>query len=122
MHTAMASDDVTDAIVQIEMHRKEMQKENGAIGAGNEALRRLHELLEQERQALQLHGPGAGHPANIEAVAAEIEKVKVLSGAGNHDALSGHVQGQREKPMPQSSAPNHALRSKGRRTMGRKGS
>jgi len=46
MQTLIASDDVTDAIVQIEMHRMEMQKETGAIGAGNEALRRLHEKNE----------------------------------------------------------------------------
>ena len=46
MKTLIASDDVTDAIVQIEMHRMEMQKETGAIGAGNEALRRLHEKNE----------------------------------------------------------------------------
>ena|SRR5689334_13010480 len=122
MQTLIASDDVTDAIVQIEMHRKEMQKETGVIGSGNEALRRLHELLEHERHALQLHGPGAGHPANIEAVAAEIEKVKALTGVGNEDGVGGHVSAQRDKPTPPSSATHHLLRSKGRRTMGRKGS
>jgi len=57
----MISDEVMDAIAQIELHRQEMEKEAGAAAACNEALRKLHELLEREREALQLHGPGEPH-------------------------------------------------------------
>jgi hypothetical protein len=118
MDTLTATDEVTDAIAQIEMHRQEMQKESGPMGASREALRRLHELLEHERQALQLHGPGASQPANIEAVIAEIEKVKTLGGAGNQGAGRGHMSGLRQS---QPSTQHSPARNKGRRTMGRRG-
>jgi hypothetical protein len=121
MGTGRATDEVIDAIAHIEMHRQEMQKEAGPAAASNEALRKLHELLEHERQALQLHGPGAGDPANIEAVTAEIEKVKRLAGAGNQGANRGHVHDQRQKRNSRPGRPHNPPRNKGRRTMGRRG-
>lgn len=121
MGTGRATDEVIDAIAHIAMHRQEMEKEIGAGAASNEALRKLHELLERERQALQLHGPGAGHPANIEAVTAEIEKVKRLGGGGKQGAGHGHPHGQRQKQMSRPGAPHNPPRNKGRRTMGRRG-
>ena len=71
-----ATDEVTDAIAHTEMHRQETEKEAGLAAACNESLRKLHELLDREKQALQLHGPSTGHSANIEAVTAEIKRVK----------------------------------------------
>ena len=59
----------------IETHRQKMANECG------EALRRLHELPSQDRAALQLHGTGTAHPANIEAVMTEIKGMKQLAGA-----------------------------------------
>ena len=46
----MISDEVIDAIAQIELQRQEMEKEAGLAAACNEALRKLHELLERERK------------------------------------------------------------------------
>src|SRR5277367_6222733 len=56
MSTGMATDGVTDLIAHTEMHRQEMVKEVGSAAACAGALRKLHELLEHERAALQLHG------------------------------------------------------------------
>ena len=121
MSTGTPTDEVVDAIAQIDRHRQEMQKETGPAAANNEALRKLHELLERERQAMQIHGPGTAHSANIEAVTAEIDKVKNLPGAGNRDARRGRTQDQSKKHMVQPSAPHNHARNKGRRTMGRRG-
>ena len=61
MHGEMASDEVTDSIALIEMHRQEAQKETGLAAACSEALRKLNELLEQEKEALRVNGPDQGH-------------------------------------------------------------
>jgi len=121
MSTGTPTGEVIDAIADIDMHRQAMQKEAGPAAACNEALRKLHELLQRERQALQLHGPGAGHPANIEAVTAEIDKMKKLAGAGNRGERRGRKQDHSKKRMVQPSAPHNPARNKGRRTMGRRG-
>lgn len=118
MSTGMPNDEVIEAIARIDRHRQEMQKETGPAAASNEALRRLHELLERERQALQLHGASAGHPANIEAVTAEIEKV---TGAGDPAADRRHPQGQPRKRLVRPGGPHNRPRNKGRRTIGRRG-
>ena len=75
MGAGMATDEVTDIIANIEMQRQEMVKEAGLAAACSAALRRLHELLDREKEALQLHGSSTGHPANIEAVTIEISRV-----------------------------------------------
>lgn len=116
----MVTDHVMDAIAHIEMHRQEMAKETSVAAACNEALRKLHELLNGEREALRLHGPEPGHAANVEAVTAEIERVKRLAGAGGKGAKQGPGRPQwrnRVGPGQQHNRP----RSKGRRTMGRSG-
>jgi hypothetical protein len=111
----MISDEVIDAIARIEMHRQEMEKEAGVAAAGNEALRKLHELLEREREALQAHGPGARHAAHIEALTAEIERVKRLAGA--------RAKAKQGRPPPrnplQPGRPHNLPRNKQRRTTGR---
>lgn len=111
----MISDEVMDAIAEIALHRQEMQKEAGLAAACNEALRKLHELLEREREALQLHGPGARHAEHIEALAAEIERVKRLASAGAK-AKQGRPQPHNQvRPGP----PHNLPRNKRRRTSGR---
>ena len=110
----MISDEVMDAIAQIELHRQDMEKEAGVAAACNEALRRLHELLEREREALQLHGPGARHAAHIEALAAEIERVKSRAGAG---AKAKHGRPPPRNPV-RPGPPHNLPRNKRRRTTG----
>ncbi|HSD43360.1 MAG TPA: hypothetical protein VLD36_16020 [Burkholderiales bacterium] len=121
----MITDEMMDAIAHIEMHRQEMEKAASVAAAYNEALRKLHELLTREREALRLHGPGAGRAANVEALTAEIERVKRLSGeAGRVKRLSGEAGGvaherfQRQKRV-RPGQPHNPPRTKGRRTMGR---
>ena len=120
MNTERATDEVTDSIAHIEMHRQDAARETGLAAACNEALRKLHELLEQERALLQQHGPGAAHEANIEAVAAAISKVKNLAGAGNSSRPASRPQ-SRGQQQPQRKGPRGPDRHRGRRTMGRRG-
>ena len=111
----MTSDETLDAIAYIELHRQEMAKEAGVAAACNEALRKLHELLERERQAP--HEPGSRHAANIEAVAAEIERVKGLASAGTRPKQGRPKQRGQQRP---GGGPQHQMpRGKQRRTMGR---
>ena len=109
----MISDETVDAIAHIELHRQEMAKETGIAAACSEALRKLHELLEREREAP--HGPGTRHAANIEAVTGEIERVKRLAGAA--------AQPKQGRPKPRQplgpGQQHHMPRGKQRRTMGR---
>jgi len=121
MSAGMASDEVTDMIAHIEMHRQEMQKEAGLAAACNEALRKLHELLEQERQQLQLHGPDTVHPANIEAVTLHINRVKQLAGAGGQKSMAGNARPRQQRQASRPGGPRNPARNKGRRTMGRRG-
>lgn len=118
MNTATATDAVTDDIASIEMHRQELERDAGLEASRNFALRRLQEILHREQEALQLHGPGGGHPANIEAVRIAINKVKALGGSGS----------RRPGPrMLQARPPRKSLRggsqrppsTRVRRTMGR---
>jgi bacterioferritin-associated ferredoxin len=113
----MISDEVMDAIAQIELHRQEMEKEAGVAAACNEALRKLHELLEREREALQLDGPGARNAAHIEALAAEIERVKSRAGAGA-GAKAKHGGPPPRNPV-RPGPPHNLPRNKRRRTTGR---
>ena len=122
MDPVTATDDVIDLIADIEMHRQGMAKESDLAAACNEALRKLHELLGREREALQSHGPGTRHSANIATVMLEIEKVKKLAGgtsqpasssAGSRNARPGHHQ------VSLQSAARNFPRNKSRRTMGR---
>lgn len=116
----MINTEVANSIAYIDRHRKAMEKEGGAEAARNEALRRLHELLEREHEALQSRGAGGGHSENVEAVAAEIERVKRLAGAAGKGVMPKHGRPQTRKRVGPS-RPHNAPRNKGRRTMGRTG-
>jgi len=118
--TASAFDEVTDAIADIEMQRQAMEKEGGLAASCSAALRKLHELLDREKEALQLRGPDAGHPENVEAVATEIERVKgltVITSPG--PAPRGAYPGQPKAAWR--NAHRSPARNRGRRTMGRAG-
>ena len=123
MGTAPATDEVTKAIASIEMQRQAMEKEAGLAASCSSALRKLHELLDHEKDALQLHGPGTGHPANVNAVTLEVERVKQLAvikvqGPPHRNAdPAGRRQESRQKSWQ--NAQRNPARNKGRRTMGR---
>jgi hypothetical protein len=118
MDPRIATDEVIDLIAGIEMHRKEMGKESDLAAACNEALRKLHELLEREREALQSHGPGTRHPANIGAVMFEIARVQKLTDDTSQPAISRNPRPGHHQVSLQSAARNF-LRNNARRTMGR---
>ena len=120
MATRMASDEVTDGIAAIEMHRQGTEKESGLAAACSEALRKLHELLEQERAALQQHGPDTVFALNVEAVANEIKRVQSMAGIrGQGPVYKNARPSERQAPRPEKS--HNAARTRGRRTMGRTG-
>jgi len=115
-----ATDEVIDAIAEIESQRQAMEKEAGLAASCSSALRKLHELLDREKEALQLRGPDAGHPENVEAVTAEIERVKGMTAITNlGPAPRGTYPGQRKATWRD--AHRSPARNKGRRTMGRAG-
>ena len=120
MDPITAADDITDAIAQIEMHRQESAKTAGLATACNEALRKLHEMLQLEQEAVQRHGPGTLHPANVGALTAAIDKVKKLAGTESKGARVP-MQRHGQNRVPSSGAPYQPPRNKGRRTMGRRG-
>lgn len=117
----LASDEVIDTIAEIEVQRQAMEKEAGLGAASSGALRRLHELLERERQAQQVHGPDPGHPANIEALTIAIESVTKLTGVKTQRPMPGMPRSARPERQPVSwqNAPRNSSKSRGRRTMGR---
>ena len=120
MDAGTATDDVTDAIAHIAMHRLDMEKEAGRTTACNDALRKLNELLKQEQEALQQHGPETRHPANIAAIGIEIKKVTQLMGATRQRQISRDPRpGQNQ--MSRRGGTGMPARNKGRRTMGRTG-
>src|SRR3990172_9509413 len=120
MSTRMASDEVTDGIAAIEMHRQGTEKESGLAAACSEALRKLHTLLEQEKEALQLHGPDTVHALNVEVVENEIKRVQSMVGIKGQGPTprNARPRGQ-QTPRPQKS--HNSPRNRGRRTMGRSG-
>lgn len=115
-----ATDEVIDAIAGIEMQRQAMEKSAGLAASCSAALRRLHELLDHEKEALQLRAPDAGHPGNVEAVMTEIERVKGLTVATSRGpARASPYRGPRKASWR--NARRTPARNKGRRTMGRAG-
>ena len=118
MDTETASDDVIDLITGIEKHRRESEKEADHALACNEALRKLHGLLEREREALQSHGAGTRHAANVEAVKVAIEKIKTLADQKNEPARARNPLPDRHRVSLESGARNYP-RIRARRTMGR---
>jgi len=117
---AAPSDEVLDLIGSIAMHRQAMEHNSGsgAAPARNEALRKLNALLVSEREALQAHGPGGRHSANIAAVMLEL--VKVGSSPEPSAAQAGYARRNQWGQVSQPGASRNFSRHKGRRTMGRR--
>ncbi len=115
-----AADEVIDAIADIEMQRREKEKEAGLAAACSLALSKLHELLDHEKESLHLRGPEAGHPGNVEVVTIEIERVKGLTVVTSRGpAPASPYPGPRKASWR--NAQRSPARNKGRRTMGRAG-
>ena len=105
--SATPSDEVLDLIGSIAMRRP----------ARNEALRELNELLAQQRGALQAHGPGGRHSANIAAVMSELAKVR--NSPDPSAARPGYARRNQWGQVSRPGASRNFSRPKGRRTMGR---
>lgn len=120
MNTAKASDEVIDMIASIELQRREVDMEAGRVAACGGALRRLQELLDREKEALSVNGPGTGLSANIEVLTVEIGKIRRLADMTGRLSLPRSAPlGQRGLPLRD--APRNPPRNRGRRTMGRSG-
>jgi hypothetical protein len=118
-----ATDEVIDAIADIEMKRRETEKTAGFAMSCSSALHRLNELLDHETEALRLRGSDAGHPQNVEAVRMEIGRVKGLAGVAGKKPYPGAGRTGQGQATGQwrswQNAPRNPPRNKGRRTMGR---
>lgn len=120
MSIRMASDEVTDDIAAIEMHRQGTEQESGLAAACSEALRKLHTLLEQEKEALRQHGPDTVHAINVEAVANEIKRVQSMVGGKSQGAAPRNAR-PRGQQMPRPEKSRNPPRNRGRRPLGRSG-
>ena len=121
MNTKLVTDDVTDGIAYIEMHRQIAATETGLAVACSDALRKLHQLLDGERAALEGRASAAGRSANLDAVTDEIEKVKKLVRAANGEGPGAKQLRPRQHQAPRQNARPAPAGTKGRRTMGRSG-
>lgn len=118
MSTRLASDEVTDGIAAIEVHRQGTEKESGLAAACSEALRKLQTLLEQERANLTLNLQDPLAQANVDAVENEIRRVQSMAG------IKGQGSGPRNarpREQPRADKAHNSSRNRGRRTMGRSG-
>ena len=120
MDSNAATRDVMNSIATIEKQRLDLQQTAGLAASCNSALRKLHELLEREKDALQLRGPEAGNPAKVAAVMQELERVKQLAGSTVR-APSGKGVLSPRKASWKGNEPRGVGRNRGRRTMGRAG-
>lgn len=112
-----ATDEVIDAIAEIEAQRQAMQ-ETGDAAASSSALLRLHELLESERLSLQLGDPHASHAANVEALTIAIERLKRRARTTGPAAHPGNTRPE-PRQVSLRSETRIPPRNRGRRTMGR---
>jgi uncharacterized protein HemY len=78
MNTVPATADVAGAIADIERRRLATENDAGMALACSAALHRLQELLDHETEALRLRGSTSAHLGNVEAISAEIGRVRKL--------------------------------------------
>jgi bacterioferritin-associated ferredoxin len=114
MLTTDASDEVTDAIAYIEMQRQEKAKESGLAAACGESLRKLQELLAQERAAPAAPGNDAQAVANVEAVAFEIQRIQRMAAGKNNGGGGNNQRRGHQQHAPNSNGPRRRGRNKGR--------
>lgn len=112
-----ATDEVIDAIAEIEMQRRETEKKAGFATSCSAALQRLSELLDNESKGL-LRGRDAGSAGNVEALKLEIERVKALAAPRAQESIPRYVRVE-ERQASWNNASRSPVRNKGRRTMGR---
>jgi hypothetical protein len=110
---------VTGAIAAIELQRQAAEQEAGVPAACAAALRKLHELLDRERQSLRRR-PKAGHSRNVEAVTSAIERTKAWAGVTTQGPGRKNAFLQ-QRNASWRNAQRSPARNKGRRTMGRAG-
>ena len=120
MDTETAMDEVTDLIANVEMHRREIERETGLDASRNYALRRLKLALLGEQEESQLHGASAARLVKTEALAVEIKRVEALAGSMSRRPTQGRAppgppqesrrDAQRRHPKP------HARKPMGRPT------
>ena len=113
---APATDEVIDAIAEIELQRREAQKKSGFAASCGSALERLSELLDHESKALALRGADAGHPGNVAALELETARVKALTAPRAQESIPRYVRTEQRQWRD---APRNPPRNTGRRTMGR---
>jgi hypothetical protein len=89
---APASDEVIDAIAEIEMERRETETKAGLATSCSSALQRLSGLLDHESKALALQGPDAGHPGNVQTLKVEIGRVSALTAPRVQDSIRSYVR------------------------------
>ena len=128
MNAPQASDEVTDLIASIEMHRQEVERESGLEASRNYALPRLQELLRTEQEAAQQPDADAHRAANIEAVNAAIRKLQSLGRGGGQRRAQGQgkaersFRGPRRDGQGQPGRPGQGQqRHRGRRQQARRG-
>ena len=128
MNAPQASDEVTDLIASIEMHRQEVERESSLEASRNYALPRLQELLRTEQEAAQQPDADGNRAANIEAVNAAIRKLQSLGRGGGqrHAQLPGkperQFRGPRRDGQGQPGRPGQGQqRHRGRRQQARRG-
>ena len=120
MNAERVSDEVIDEIAHIEMLRQDMEKQSNLGAACNLSLRKLQEILQREQAAAQLHGAGTLHPANVQALTDEINRVKqMMGGAGRNQKPGGPRPGGPQ--APRGDRGHRHAKNRGRRTMGRPG-
>ena len=118
---APASDEVIDAIADIEMKRRETEKQAGVTASRSSALHRLQELLDRETEALRLRGPERRDAANVDAVTTAMERVKKLAVVTNRRPNARDAYSDQRTPSWRN-APRSPAENRGRRTMGPAGS
>ena len=85
MNTEHATPEVIDALANIEMQRREKEKESGVPVSCNWALGKLYELLPGERKSPGTN-PGTALQANIEAATLAIGRLRELARTTGHRA------------------------------------
>lgn len=115
----LASDEVTDEIASIQMHRQEIERESGVAAGRDFALPKLRELLRIEQEALQQQGPVEHRLANIEVLNVAIRTVSSSSGMPRQNPpQDGNRPGRRQQGRR--GGQQHGPKSRGRGPMGRK--
>lgn len=92
-------DEILDAIAAIEVQRQAMAREGQGEAARELSLRKLHELQSREQAELEAQGPSEERLANVQALRAEIERVRGLGRSSQRPPAGGGKHPPRNKPQ-----------------------